>query len=659
MRNSYRKLPLVLGTYNLWLRLQILLWVLGFGLLSQSGAWAQDKDNLDTEKQLYFFRIWGHLKYYHPASAMGQLKADSLFLANLAKVDSAKTQKQVNAVFKQLLNEVGVPAGDKAGPQKDNPKGAFLLKNLDDSWRTKSKFLSSDNRKMLNQIFERRYTGDKHYYTYIRNNPYGGTMPHEPEYAFDPKENLPYPLRMLALAKFKAFVDYLYPYKHLMDENWDAVISLYIPQFAQCETREEYERLLLGVNARLDDTQAYSFFRQLHHREKLFKNHYYPPFDYQVAEKKIVVTAVIDEALCKRSNIRRGDIIEGLDSVSVAEWVGALDALLSVSNESSLWARVGEWGDNLLFRSEDATMNVQLTRGEEQLSTTLRLMDPSQAVKAKLIDAYFKKKQAVPAKKSKGLAYAAKGIVHFKIDDTFRLIKDETSEEDYRLMDSLFTRATKAKGIIFDMRGEPDNSDFVFHYVYKKFGKKNHYFARYFQLNPYQVGSYRLLTQPEVYYPTDITPDEETYNGKVVILVDGTTQSISEWHTMSLQRLFPNSITLGEQSAGADGDVKRINLPGKYVVALSGNGIYYPNNNVTQRLGVRLDEQVHPTLKGVLAKKDELLAKAIELIGEEEKADDKPVEAKKEETKKTDAKKPETKKIEAKKAELKKSKASS
>ncbi|RNI29051.1 S41 family peptidase [Rufibacter latericius] len=616
-------------------------------LLGLGPAFAQN--DFETEKQLNFFRIWGHLKYYHPSSAMGMLHADSLFLANLSKVDSAKNQKQVNAVFKQLLKEVGVPAGDKSGAQKDNPKGAFLLKNLDDTWRTKSKFLSSDNRKMLNQIFERRYTGDKHYYTYVRNNPYGGTMPHEPDYTTDPKENLPYPLRMLALAKFKAFVDYLYPYKHLMDENWDVVISQNIPQFAQCATREEYERLLLGVNARLDDTQAYSFFRQLNYREKLFKNHYYPPFDYQVAEKKILVTAVIDEALCKRSNIRRGDIIEGLDSVSVTEWVNALGAVLAVSNQSSLWSRVGEWGDNLLFRSEDPVMQVQLTRGEEKLNTTLRLMDPSQAAKAKLIDTYFKKKQAVPPKKSKGLVYAAKGIVHFKIDDTFRMIKDETSEEDYRLMDSLFSRATKARGIIFDMRGEPDNSDFVFHYAFKKFGKPDHYFARYYQLNPYQVGSYRLLTQPEVYYPTEIKPEETAYAGKVVILVNGTTQSIGEWHTMSLQRLFPGSITLGQPSAGADGDVKRMVLPGKYVVALSGNGIYYPNNAVTQRLGVRLDEEVHPTLKGVLSRKDELLARAIELIGVEEKKDDEPSV-----TKKTEAKKPESKKSEPKKAETKK-----
>ncbi|WP_066831995.1 S41 family peptidase [Rufibacter ruber] len=594
-----------------------LLLLMGLYLVTPLGVAAQD--GFETEKQLNYFRIWGFVKYFHPASALGQVQADSLFLAYLPKVDSAANQKQANLVFRQLLRAVGVPQGEKVKAQKNEPKGAFLLKNLDEAWRTKNKFLSSENRKLLDQIFEHRFTGEKHYYTYVRNNPFGGTMPHEPEYAYKPEENLPYPLRMLALAKLKAFIDYLYPYKHLLDENWDAVVGQYIPLFAQCSSREQYERLLLAVNARLDDTQAYPFFRQLHYREKLFKNHFFPPFDYQLAQQKIIVTAIIDEALCKRSNIRRGDVIEALDSVAVGEWGQALNAVLSVSNESALWARVGEWGDNLLFRSEDPVMQVRLTRGEEQLTTTLRLMDPSASAKAKLIDSYFKKKLAPPAKKNKGLVYAAKGIAYFRIDDTFRMIKDETSEEDFRLMDSLFTRAAKGKGMIFDMRGEPDNSDFVYYYAFKKFGRPNHYFARYYQLNPHHLGTYRLLTQPEVYYPTEITPEDVVYPGKVVLLVNGATHSIGEWHTMSLQRLFPGSITLGQPSAGADGDVKKITLPGNYTVGVSGNGVYYPNNAVTQRLGVRVDEEVQPTVKGILQRRDELLEKAVELINGEGK----------------------------------------
>ncbi|QHL86760.1 hypothetical protein GU926_04625 [Nibribacter ruber] len=577
----------------------------------------QAQEGADPEKHLNFYRIWGFVKYYHPASAEGRLKADSLFFLYLPKVDSAQNEKQANAVFKEMLQSVGLPEGDKIKPQEDNPKGAYLLKNVDDAWRNKSKYLSSDVRKHLEKLFERRYTGSKHHYTYVRYNPYGGTVPHELAYVRKPQENLTYPLRMLALAKFKTYVDYLYPYKHLMDKNWEDVIQVAVPLFAQCDSRQEYERLLLVVNAHLDDTQAFSFFRQLQHREKLFKNHYFPPFDYRVAEKKIIVTAIIDPVLCRQSNIRRGDIITALDSVAVEEWVGALKQVLAVSNQQALWARVGEWGDNLLFRSEDAQMQLQLLRGEETLSTTLRLLDPVLPAKAKLIDAYFKKVHATPAKKSKNLSYVAKDIVHFKIDDTFRFINDDTPEEDAVLMDTLLNRAAKAKGIIFDMRGEPDNSDFVYQYLYKKFGKKNHYFARYYQMNPYQLGTYRLLTQPEVYYPNNLTPEGTAYEGKVVILVNGHTHSIGEWNVMSLQRLFPNSITLGEQTAGADGDVKKFPLPGGYEATFSGNAIYYPNQSATQRKGIRLDQEAHPTLKGVLARKDQLLQKAINLINEE------------------------------------------
>ncbi|WP_082780416.1 S41 family peptidase [Rufibacter sp. DG15C] len=598
----------------------LFLLLLGFCLVGVHKTQAQDSLEVDTEKHLNFYRIWGFVKYYHPASAEGRLKADSLFFLYLPKVDSAKTEKQANAVFKAMLQSIGLPEGEKIKPQEDNPKGAFLLKNVEDSWRHKSKYLNNDIRKHLEKLFERRYTGGKHHYTYVRYNPYGGTVPHELEYVRKPHENLSYPLRMLALAKFKTYVDYLYPYKYLMDVPWDDVILQAIPLFAKCDSRQEYERLLLTVNARLDDTQAFSFFRQLHHREKLFKNHYFPPFDYRIAEKKIIVTAIIDPVLCRQSNIKRGDVIEALDSVAIEEWVSALKSVLAVSNNQALWARVGEWGDNLLFRSEDDKMQVRLTRGEEQVSTTLRLMNPSTPAKAKLIDIFFKKEHTTTAKKSKNLAYAAKGIVHFKIDDTYRFINDETPEEDAVLMDSLLNKASRAKGIIFDMRGEPDNSDFVYQYLYKKFGKKNHYFARYYQLNPYQLGTYRLLTQPEVYFPATLTPEEAVYNGKVIILVNGRTHSIGEWNIMSLQRLFPNSITLGEQTAGADGDVKKFPLPGGYEATFSGNAIYYPNNTATQRQGIKLNVPAQPTLKGVLANKDELLQKAIALIKGEEQA---------------------------------------
>lgn len=43
---------------------------------------------------------------------------------------------------------------------------------------------------------------------------------------------------------------------------------------------------------------------------------------------------------------------------------------------------------------------------------------------------------------------------------------------------------------------------------------------------------------------------------------------------MSLQHIFPQSVTMGQRTAGADGDVTKVNLPGDYVLEFTGNGIF-------------------------------------------------------------------------------------
>jgi hypothetical protein len=46
----------------------------------------------------------------------------------------------------------------------------------------------------------------------------------------------------------------------------------------------------------------------------------------------------------------------------------------------------------------------------------------------------------------------------------------------------------------------------------------------------------------------------------------------------------------------------------------SGLGVFYPDGTNTQRVGVRIDHYVTPTIEGIRTGRDELLEKAIELI---------------------------------------------
>ena len=94
------------------------------------------------------------------------------------------------------------------------------------------------------------------------------------------------------------------------------------------------------------------------------------------------------------------------------------------------------------------------------------------------------------------------------------------------------------------------------------------------------------------------------YKGKVFILVNPDTRSASEWYSMSLQKIFPQSLTIGQQTSGGDGDVVKINLPGDYLLEFTGNGIFYPDNSQTQQTGIRINELITYKDQDILDKKD-------------------------------------------------------
>ena len=107
--------------------------------------------------------------------------------------------------------------------------------------------------------------------------------------------------------------------------------------------------------------------------------------------------------------------------------------------------------------------------------------------------------------------------------------------------------------------------------------------------------------------------NENYYKGKVVLLFDETSQSHAEFTIMALQTA-PDVLSVGSQTAGADGNVSSIILPGNYKTFMTGMGVYYPDGRETQRIGMIPDFEVKPTIAGIKAGKDEVLQKAIELI---------------------------------------------
>ena len=100
------------------------------------------------------------------------------------------------------------------------------------------------------------------------------------------------------------------------------------------------------------------------------------------------------------------------------------------------------------------------------------------------------------------------------------------------------------------------------------------------------------------------------YQGKTVMLIDDRTQSQAE-HTGLFFEAANGTKFIGTPSAGANGDVTAMVLPGGVGWMFSGHDVRHADGRQLQRLGLQPDVRVAPTLAGIRAGKDEVLDRAV------------------------------------------------
>ena len=83
-------------------------------------------------------------------------------------------------------------------------------------------------------------------------------------------------------------------------------------------------------------------------------------------------------------------------------------------------------------------------------------------------------------------------------------------------------------------------------------------------------------------------------------------------------RSSPRAIVIGSTTAGADGNVSAIPLPGGLRSMISGISVFYPDKKPTQRVGMIPNREVKQTIAGIRAGRDEVLEAAIrEIVGKD------------------------------------------
>lgn len=166
---------------------------------------------------------------------------------------------------------------------------------------------------------------------------------------------------------------------------------------------------------------------------------------------------------------------------------------------------------------------------------------------------------------------------------TLRSLKKEET-------DSVMALFKGTKEIVIDIRNYPNT--FVPFTLGQYFISSSTPFVKFTKGNPDNPGEF-VFTKP-----LEIPSAAKMYQGKLVVLVNQFSQSQAEYTTMAF-RAGENTTVIGSTTAGADGNVSSIYLPGGLSTSISGIGVYYPNGTETQRVGIVPDIEVKPTIEGI------------------------------------------------------------
>jgi len=575
-------------------------------------------ENIKTQNEniKQFIQIWGLVKYKSQKSITGKFDADKVFLAMIDSVKIADDQ-QFNQLVPAMIGQVDPTFAAQAQgyDQYKSKNYQYLLKNADYHW-IKNKRYTSALRRQLTLLSNQVNLSRKH--QYIPVVWYENDLPNEApyiDYAFNVEK-----MNLLALAKAWNAIEYLFPYKYVIDKDWKKVLKTMVPVFRKINDKIGYEKGILMLAVAINDTHAGELMEvgNLRMINDIFKVRYYPPFDYKAEAKSIIIKKFLTDSLAERSTLKVGDEIVSINGIKTETWLKARGTLLPASNDAVMYRQLStsnnDRGDAFAFSNlPSEVINVKVRRDGANVNLKLVMLDRSNKLNSKIIEEDILQKR-MEERSIKGRVDIGEDIVMFRAGNFFD--KDLPRDVD---LTKYSAELKNKKAIIFDMRKYPQSPGLFGYYLPLVLGKAPFAFARYYAADLQNPGAFihREGIENYMYDAKDGTkPMGDLYSGKIVILTDENTQSMGEWFSMMLRQFSTNTTVIGSQTAGADGDVKRLILPGGYHFSFTGNGIFYPDGRETQRVGIKPDIYFKASAKDLSGVVDAHLQRALKYIRE-------------------------------------------
>lgn len=545
--------------------------------ISLSSPTPQQLENLT-----WLGKVWGFVKYHHPAVAEGKHNMDAELFRVMPDLLNASTPAQRDKVLVAWVSKFGPVTPAKT----TNAQVAPVIKP-DLAWLTDPQ-LGQALRTALEQI-QQAQRSDRSYYISMARNIGNPQFDHETSYRHMVTPDAGY--RLLSLFRYWNMIQYFFPYRQLItqklsadvtpDRDWNTVLPESIPTFVAATDSLTYRLAALRLIGRIHDTHANIWGSTI--LDNGYKGEYFSAVQTKAVGNDFVVANYYNDSLGVLSGLRRGDLIKSVDGKTVAQLIAERSPYYPASNEPTRLRNMS------ILRGHTPTARLIIDRDGQEMAVTLP------RYKVKDIPKY---------------RYDLNGS-SFPKDSCYQLVRPDVSflflgNIKSEWFPKIFRTFANTKGLVIDLRCYP--SEFVV-FSLSRYLMNPSPFVK-FTLGSVQTPG-QFVWSPSISVGEQNMPDR--YKGKIVILVNEETQSQAEYTTMAL-RQTPGAIVLGSITAGADGNVSAIELPGGVRTMISGIGVNYPDGRETQRVGVGVDVEMKPTRAGYRDGRDELLERAIELI---------------------------------------------
>lgn len=523
-----------------------------------------DLDNNEIESLNKLCKVWGFAKYYHPKIIDGSKNWDFELFRVMPMVIEAKSQEEVNTVLYDWLNKLGE---FKENAYSENPD---VMVKADTNWISNEEYLSKDLSNLLVKMSKSYISDRDRAYVNYKDDSIYSNFDNELEYIFDYKDD---GYKLLSLFRYWNIIEYYYPYRTVMGEDWNEVLNEFIPKIIQSDDDLSYKLTLSELTSKIHDSHA-----SINDMAGTLYNYWgtnIAPIKFLLVENKIVVTDIINkyENDC---NLKVGDVILEINNKDIFEIIKEKSKYISFSRDEAIVNGLKYF----LFRTSDDTLDLKIERDGKDLTEEIKCYNLNEVDIGEI-----------------------NGESHELLSDNIGYINPGVLAKGEVAM--IMDKFKDTDGIIVDLSYYP--SDMITYTMPNYLLPEETVFSKLTIPNKAIPG--------EFIFTEDITVgknNKDYYKGKIVVIINECTQSNAEFTAMALRK-SPNAVVIGENSIGADGNMANITLPGGIRTTITGIGVYTPEGLETQRVGVKPDIYVKPTIQGIRDGKDELLEKAIEI----------------------------------------------